>query len=433
MNRERNRSRNRRDRNTSPKVADHFSLKALTVAVAVSVGTFSGAALITNGGEGTAEATITVALQSVFKAIKEQFASIMVAFDAQMAAMDVAVGAAYVLENEQVNSAMRVMVKQMSVSSNLLAENAVQSAQNEAAVEQARMQKDRIIETNERLGPQGQGHKVCTVLAERQEVAKVSTSNGKHIPSLVSSTVYAAPGAYGNPHDVQKKMNLDHSTNYCTPEQAASGYCAKASDEAGWDLMTSTLFTPTTTDSSVFTAQNALINNMVGLPDAPISEKLKGSPTASNYLTLKQKKDAIVSPAINSLKAIQSEFTGMETPDSSSKVSPIKAVDDQIKRYLGSGDEYKSWNQTLTSASESGVMKEILQVQALDLHLLMRQYKQYEREEVLLAGIVAATQQLVDKANGKKRNGIHTDTEDQRARIAARELRTSFEQKQMGN
>lgn len=406
--------------------APKLSAMALMVVLSVSSGTVASAAYIFNGGSGAAEGTITVALQAVFKAIKEQAASVKAAFNAQMAAMDAAVAAAYLTENEQTSSAMRVMVKQMSVSSNLLAENAVQTAQNEAAVEQARLQKDRIIETNERLGPAGQGHKVCTVLSERQNAAQVAVANSKQIPSLVTSTVHAAPGAYGNPHDIQTKLNSEHSAKYCTPEQAASGYCAKASDEAGWDLMTSTLFTPTTTDSTVYDAQNALINNMVGLPDAPIADSLKGSPTASNYLTLKQKKDAIVSPAINSLKSIQAEFTGMESPDSGSKVSPMKAVDEQVKRYLGSGPEYQSWNQTLTSGSESGIMKEILQVQALDLHLLMRQYKQYEREEMLLAGIVASTQQLVDRSQGKTAKGYRTDTESNRARLDARETSRSF-------
>ena len=420
MNNRDQKRRNRRKDDKKSKVL--FGFNALFIATSITIGT-GASALLVNGGVGAAEGTITVALQTVFKVIKEQAASVKAAFDAQMVAMDVAVAAAYTTEREAVNSAMRVFVKQMSVSSNLLAENAVQTAQSEAAVEQARLQKDRIIETNERIGPAGQGHKVCTVLSERMDVSKVSTNNSKEIPSLVSSTVYAAPGAYGDPHKIQKTMNEQHSEKYCTPEQAASGYCVKASEQAGWDLMTSTLFTPTVAGSNVYDAQNALINNMVGLPDAPIADSIKGSPTASNYLNLKQKKDAIVSPAINSLKSIQAEFAGMETSDSSSKVSPIKAVDEQVKRYLGSGSEYQSWNQTLTSASEEGVMKEILQVQALDLHLLMRQYKQYEREEMLLAGIVASTQQLIDKAKG---NGYRTDTESNRAKVDARETRNSF-------
>lgn len=419
-------SRNRR-KEVQPKQS--FALKASSVILAMSMGTFASAAWLVNGGSGAAEGTITVALQSVFKVIKEQYNAVVTSFDSQMAAMDAAVAAAFNYENEQLSSAMQVFVKQMSVSSNLLAENAVKVAQSEAAVEQARMQKDRIVETNERVGPAAQGHKVCTVLAERQDVSKISTGNAKNVPSLTTQTVYAAPGAYGDPHAIQQKMNLDHSTNYCTPEQAASGYCSSATDQAGWDLMTSTLFTPTTTDSSVYAAQNALINNMIGLPDAPISENIKGSPTASNYLSLKQKKDAIISPAIHSLKSIQAEFAGMSTPDSPSKVSPIKAVDDQVKRYLGSGEEYQSWNKTLVAAPEDGIMRELLQINALDLHLLMRQYKQYEREELILAGIVAATQQLVDQRKSRTKSGYRSDTEAERARIAAKEISSKFGQK----
>lgn len=403
--------------------------KMTAISLAVCLGASASAALL-NGGEATARAGITAMLSSVFTAITDEFTRVMGVFNAQMTAMDVAVAAAYGFEQEQISSAMRVFVKQMSVSANMVAENTVKVAQTEAAVEQARIQKERIIETNERLGPQGQGHKVCTVLAERQEVAKVATTNTKNIPGMVSETVHAAPGAYGNPHQTQMAMNQNHAMKYCTPAQAASGFCSASTDQAGWDVQTSTLFTPTTVDSSVHDAQNALINNMVGLPDAPVPEAFKGSPAASNYLALKQKKDAIISPAINSLKAIQAEYTGLPTTESTSKVSPMRAIEDQVKRYLGSGEEYKSWNQTLVSGSESGIMKELLQVQALDLYLQARQYKQYEREELLLAGIVASTQQLIDKKNNSSRRyGSLSVAESEKLNLASRDITTKFYQK----
>lgn len=403
-------------------------LKLAAVSLAVCLGTSSYAVLI-NGGEPVAKIGITGMLASVFTAISDEFTRVMGVFNAQMTAMDVAVAAAYEFENEQVSSAMKVFVKQMSVSSNMLAENSVKVAQTEAAVEQARLQKERIIETNERLGPQGQGHKVCTVLAERQEASKVVKSNAKNVPSLTSDTVYAAAGAYGSPHKTLTTMNQNHSAKYCTPEQAASGFCSSATDQAGWDVQTSTLFTPTTTNSTVYDAQNALINNMVGLPDAPIPDSLKGSPTSTSYLALKQKKDAITSPAINSLKAIQAEFTGLPTSDSDSQLSPMRAVDDQVKRYLGSGDEYKSWNQTLVSGSESGIMKELLQVQALDLYLQARQYKQNEREELVLAGIVAATQQLIDRQNGASGYKGISRAENEKLKLASKDITTKFYQR----
>lgn len=414
MRKNRRNSRNKDQKKSVPKLT--------SICLAVCVTTVSYAALV-NGGEATAKAGITAMLASVYTVITEQYAKVMGVFNAQMAAMDVAVTTAYQIENEQVSSAFKVFVKQMSVSSNLLAENTVKVAQTEASIEQARMQKDRIIETNERLGSQGQGHKVCTVLNERKNASQVANTNAKNVPSLISDTVYAASGTYNNPHRVQVEMNLDHSMNYCTPEQAASGFCSAVTEKAGWDVQASTLFTPTTEGSDVFKAQNSLINNMVGLPDPALPEALKGSPTASNYLHMKQKKDAIISPAINSLKAIQAEYAGLSTSDSVSGVSPIRAIDEQVKRYLGSGDEYKSWNQTLVAGSESGIMKELLQVQALDLYLQARQYKQYEREELLLAGIVASTQNAVDAKSG---GASSADVESKKQKLAARSITTQF-------
>lgn len=414
------RNRNKR-RSTTPK----FNVKTLALVVSIGFTGASSAALLSDQSW-MSPIAITASLQTAFKAILEQATKVVDAFDTQMRSMDIAIAGAMKFETEQVSSAMRVFVKQMSVSSNMLAENSVKLAQGEVAVEQARIQKDRILETNEKLGSRGQAHKVCTVLSERQVIAKTVSNNNKSVPVLVSSTVHATPGAFGNPHKTQMEMNADHANYYCTPEQASAGYCSSASPQAGWDVQMSTLFTPTVTGSNVFEAQNALINNMIGLPDAPLPNSFKGSPTASNYLALKQRKDAIISPAINSLKTIQAEFAGMGDPHSAAKISPIKAIDDQVKRYLGSGDEYKSWNQSLVAATEEGVMKELLQVMALDLYLQVRQYKQYEREEVLLAGIVASKQHHIDKNNGLDTGAFSNSSDREKARLEARTALANF-------
>ena len=398
-------------------------LRAIALSVGVAFGGVSSAAYIINGGSAVSEATITAGLQSVYQFVLDQYADVTAYFDTQMLAMDSAIGASLQMEQEQVNSAMKVYVKQMSVSGNLLAENTVKTSQTEVAVEQARLQKDRLIAIQERKGPQGQAFKVCTVQAEREVIAKTVTENQKQIPSLVSQTVYASPGAYGNPHEVMEKMNAINQGKYCTPAQAASGFCSSDTPYSGWSMQMSTLFTPTTSGSEVYSAQNALINNMIGLPDPEVPKAQQGSARASAYLQAKQRKDAIVSPAINSLKAIQSEYAGIGSADSPDKISPIKAIDDQVKRYLGSGEEYREWNQKLTSSSESGLFKEILQIQALDLYLSMRQYQQYEREELLLAGIVASSQ-----ANNKRSLGSsgYSGAESDRSKAASREFKAKI-------
>lgn len=415
----------------TPNVLHRFLLKVFVVILSVNIFTASIAAYVVDGGDATAKGGMSAALSTITAGIVNNFNKVMGFFDVQMAAMDAALASAFKFENESIVSAMKVLTKQSSVSANMVAENIVKAAQTEAAFEQAETQKRRIIEANENHGVPAQGYKVCTVLAQRKQVESTSENNKKSVPSLVSNTIYAAPGTYGQPYKVQQEMNMNHSAKYCTPEQAASGYCNKVTNEAGWDLQMSTLFTPTTDDTNVFSAQNALINNMVGLPDVPLPNTMQGSPTASRYLDAKQNKDALISPAIYSLKSIQAEFAGIATPDSSVKLSPIRAIDEQVKRYLGSGTEYTEWNKVLVGASEAGIMKEILQIQALELYLKARQFHQNEREEMLLAGIVAATQKLMDAKNGGSMSGTTTESDAQKRKLDARQITSEFARKQV--
>ena len=82
----------------------------------------------------------------------------------------------------------------------------------------------------------------------------------------------AAHGVYMNPHKAQEAMLQAHN-EFCTTSQAASGLCGAAGENAGLSLQASTLFTTAAPDTAMARAQNALINNMVGLPDANNSRK----------------------------------------------------------------------------------------------------------------------------------------------------------------
>ena len=403
--------------------------KPQAIAITLAIGSVCAsayAAVLVNGGVVSATGATAPAIAAQNVSILASIGSIQTAFLAQLASADAAIAAALQLEADSIGSAIKVLTKQQSVSSTLLAENAVKVAQTEASAIQATTQQERIRDTNEKFGVHGQGHKVCTVLSERTLTTDAVQGNAKAVPTMVTNTVYAAPGSYGSANNTRTAMNENHSLKYCTAEQAYQGYCAAATTSAGWDTQTSTLFTETTEDSPVYEAQNALINNMIGLPDSAPPTKLAGSPIVSNYIEMKQKKDSLISPAINSLKSIQAEFSGMALPDTAAKIAPIKAINDQVARYLGESDEYKAWNKTLVAASEHGIMKELLQVQALDLYLKSRQYRQYEREEVLLAAIVSATQHQLDKKSDASPSGSLSSDAARRA-VAAREITTKFD------
>lgn len=393
------------------------------LACALSLSGYSGAAWMINGGEPTAIASMTAALQMVTKAITSQYERVRLIFNAQMVAMDSAVSTSVQVQNDRIRSSLKVLTKQMSVSSQMIGENMVKNAQTEVSLEQANAMKERILETNENYGTAGNGHKVCTVLAEREATVAANSQSKLNISKNVGETVYAAPGSFSNSQKAMQEINLAHA-DYCTQAEADSGYCSK-SDKAGWDVQASTLFIPTTPKADVYTAQNGLINNMVGLPDEPLDKSLSGSPLASNYLVLKQRKDTIISPAINSLKSIQNEYAATDGTDNLA-ISPIQAEQEQVQRYLGNTDEYQKWNQTLTSSSEHGVMKEILQVQALDLHLQAKKYHQNEREELLLAGLVAANQQMIDSKTTQGAKGYLSSPEAQKAKLAAKKIVNAY-------
>lgn len=68
----------------------------------------------------------------------------------------------------------------------------------------------------------------------------------------------------------------------------------------------------------------------------------------------------------------------------------ILQLEKQVARYLGNGDEYKKWNETLIQQNDKGLLKETLQIKALKLYLQSREYEQLLGMEAMLAATVAA-------------------------------------------
>lgn len=361
----------------------------------------------------TAQATIDAGIKANHQAIKT-------AFEVDMTLMDKATSLALQDENNRITSAIAIWTKQKSLSDNIVAENQVNLHKKTAAVTQAIEQKNRVRKAEEDFGSQGQGHKVCVVTSERNRAATITEENAQSVPQRISNEIYGAPGAWGDPYKAKYDILSEHKANYCTADQARTGYCAKPGDNAGLNLQGSTLFTPTTIGSDIHDAQNSMINIMVGAPDRPVAKDFANTPSAVTYTAAKAHKDTLISPALYSLKAIQAEFVPVAGHQGNT-VSPIKAIDDQVARYLGEGEEYKSWNKTLVSGSERGIMKELLQVKALDLYLTARQYKQNERQELLLAAILAAEQAHLDKAQSSSGTG-GASTQAERYRAEAKRV-----------
>lgn len=302
-------------------------------------------------------------------------------------------------QRNDILEAITVLTKQKNVVGNVLTDTMTRTAQTQASTYQAFKINEKQQQLQLEYGATGQGYKNCQVLAERNNTAANQAAARDSIVERISTSIKAAPGTYGDPIKAQQEMLEQHNKKFCTADQQASGMCG-VSEMPGLSLQAATLFTETVQGSGVHEAQDALINNLVGLPDRPISANTAKTPVGEEYLTTKLAKDARISPAINSLKAIQSEFVSIKTDNahSSDGMPLIKQFRNEVNRYLGFDNEYKEWNKALTVSEERGILKEILQVKALKLAIGERIYRSNERKEALLASLVSMEQEL---ATGK--------------------------------
>ncbi len=298
-------------------------------------------------------------------------------------------------QRNEIIDAVKALTKQKNVVGAAITDTMTRTTQSQASTYQAFEVNEKQKEVALEYGATGQGFKNCTVLAQRNNTASNQKAARDSVVTRISTEIKAAPGTYADPIKAQKEMLEEHHAKFCTPDQQASNLCGQGS-APGLSLQAATLFTEAVEGTDVHAAQNALINNMVGLPDRPINERIASTPLGESYLAEKLAKDAKISPAINSLKAIQSEFTSISTGDahSSDGVPLIAQFRKEVSRYLGYDDEYKEWNKALTSQEERGVLKEILQVKALKLAIGERMYRSNERKEAMLASLVSMEQEL---------------------------------------
>lgn len=298
-------------------------------------------------------------------------------------------------QRNDIVDAVKALTKQKNVVGAAITDTMTRTTQSQASTYQAFEVSAKQKEVALQYGATGQGYKNCTVLAQRNHTASNQKAARDSVVTRISTEIKAAPGTYADPIKAQKEMLSEHHEKFCTPDQQASNLCGSGS-APGLSLQAATLFTEAVEGTDVHAAQNALINNMVGLPDRPINERVASTPEGENYLAEKLAKDAKISPAINSLKAIQSEFTSIKSDDahSSDGVPVIAQFRKEVNRYLGFDEEYKEWNKALTSQEERGVLKEILQVKALKLAIGERMYRSNERKEALLASLVSMEQEL---------------------------------------
>lgn len=353
--------------------------------------------------------------------------------------MDVSLSKAIGQQTDIITGALKTLSSQKALAAQQVSDAIVKHTEIEMAAEDAKERSEQIQKVADEHGPRGSGYNVCGVQKEREITVKQESKVQEAIPQMVRSEITARPGKYAD----QRKQMADrlalHNRLYCTAEQAAHNLCEKEGPRAGKSLTAATLFEPADFGSHEYNDKSALINNMIGFADNPISKTQSSTTSGQAYADGKRRKDAIVSTAANYLKSVQAYWSGVgaeanhvssnqsanaseerqrqavdknksasgsgvsgTTVKQSASTTSAKADDTnankslatQIKkdvdRYFGNGDEYKKWSQSLVGLNERGVMSEILQVKALQLKIEADDYFELMQHESMLAAYVSA-------------------------------------------
>lgn len=353
-------------------------------------------------------------------------------------------------QGDALTNSINVLTTQKAISASQLGKAIQNNTQVQVAAEQAIETQQRVKDKLEEYGAKGAGYAICVSMMKRENIVIAEGNTTKAVPNMIATEVTARPGRYSSRAQALAERLALHDKQYCTSAQAASNLCHGETERAGQDLVAQTLFKPAAYDSDDYRAKSAFINNMMGLPDDPISANIAATQQGQAYQDLKRRKDAIKSTALVSLKNIQAEWSVVDGSHSGEKTNVASSESKQLAaasaansnntsttassatgtlggsnvplamqmkadvgQYLGGGKAYQEWSKSLVSANERGILKEILQVKALRLHIQAQKYKQLARMESMLAANVAAeTYRTGMEANIEKQrqNIIRTNT-----------------------
>lgn len=324
--------------------------------------------------------------------VAPQFANATEVLNASLQSVDASLSAQLLFQSERLNSAVAVLTSQKAVAASQIADANRTTAQQVATGLGVMSQTERVKRARFDFGGEfGQGFSPCEVYATRSVIASRDADMDAEINARMQSEVIAAPGRYAVRRDAAIQMFKDNEAS-CTQDMVSVGLCQSVGATPGASMSVATLFDIADEGDATYDAKVAFINNIVGLPDPPI-ETVSGV-ARDAYMLAKARKDAALSPAVASLKALQLEYSGVQGAETGSGVPLAQMFRQEIERYVGGTQENEDWTRVMAAQNERGVMVELLKIKALDLAMQTRQLRQYERIEAGLAALVATEAQI---------------------------------------
>lgn len=349
----------------------NMRMKKAAVGVAILVATGTAAWASCGGTEGLVSAS-AASLAASASASLASAAAKLIALDE--------------VQTEAIVSSIRVLAKQVEGSGEKLASATVGAEQSAAAVAKDLAEKEMIDKIV--LDYTSQGYDPCGQSAATKKLAMTEAQVSASIPELVRSEVEGGGGKFASPSEALRAREERHQSLFCTQAEVDSGACSRLGKIPGGDTNAALLF-GTDTSTEARAAKNALINQIIGLPDAPVRPEAANTPEASAYLLEKKKKDAFLAFPAYSLKTIQAENENFKA-----------VMDDRVGQYFGTA-KAADWAKSQTSQAQRGLLVDLVKIQGLNLKLAERRLRQNMRIEANLAAMLELENQV--------RNGAQTE------------------------
>lgn len=276
-------------------------------------------------------------------------------------------------------SAIKVVTKQVSVSADKVAATTLGSEQAMTSVAKEIADKELIDKAV--VDYMSQGFDPCGLSASTQNMAKTEAQVTASVPVRIRSEIDAVGGKFGSVADAVRAREERHRALFCTQAEVDSGACSSVGKLPGGDMNAALLF-GTDTSREAVAAKNALINQVIGLPDAAPSKEAANTPEGAAYLLEKKKKDAFLAWPAYSLKSIQAENEGLKA-----------VMDDRVGQYFGT-PRADDWAKSQASQAPRGLLVDMVKIQGLNLKIAERRLKQNMRIEANLAAMLELDNQM---------------------------------------
>lgn len=298
-----------------------------------------------------------------------------------IAASSAIIVAQNVVQSDRVVSAIAVLTKQKSISSDKASKAMIQSGTAQAIFTTELAQNELVSKLV--LDYTSQGFDPCGQSVATKALANLESSVRIGIPKRVQMEVEGIGGKYGSKVDVLIAREAQHNKLFCTQSEKDAGICTSVGRFPGGDTNAALLFS-TDTSSDAVSARSSLINSIVGLPDEAPSVLSQNSVEGQAYFLEKKKKDAFMGWAANSLKTIQAESEGLKAK-----------WDERVGQYFGT-PRATLWASAQASQSSRGILVDLVKIEGLTLKTRERAIRARLRLETNFAALVELENQAIN-------------------------------------